>query len=185
VAHDAGALDRLARVRRRIEFVVGKERLVVRQAAAHLLVRAVGSRFQSEIRRRAAAGSDGDFLHVAIREAVFRHADFVIPGEEIHGLVAPAFSEHHVDDVLVYVLEIHLGGFEFGGSFDRAGSRAESGQHSRGAAAGALHAFVLRADSAARCQQNWKREHASEARNPASVVHGDLQRLRPESDLQS
>ena len=163
VAHDASPFDRLARVARRIQFVVGNERLAFGKAAAHLLVRPVGSLFQGKIRGRAATGSDRDFLHVAAGESVLRGAHFVVAGEKVHRLIAPALGEHHVDDVLVHILDVHFCRFEFLGSLDRAGDRTESGKRAGRAGAGAFLALVLGADGSRNAKQEREFERPNEA----------------------
>ena len=163
VAHDASPLDGLARVARRIQFVVGNQRLAFGQAAAHLLVRPVRSLFQGKVRGRAAAGSDRDFLHVAAGESVLRDAHFIVAGEKVHRLIAPALGEHHVDDVLVHILDVNFCRFEFLGGFDRAGDGTESGKRAGRAAAGAFLTLALGADSSRNAEQEREFQRPNEA----------------------
>ncbi len=138
VAHDAGSFNRLARMARGIQLVVRNQRLAFRKVGAHLLVRPVRSLFQCEVRSCAPACSDRNFLDVSAGEAILRDAHFVIAGEKIHGLIAPALGEHHVDDVLVHILSVDFRRFEFLGSLYGAGDRTESGKCARRAGAGAF-----------------------------------------------
>ena len=64
-----------------------------------------------------APGVTVTFCRLAAVESALLDGHLIISGKQIHGLIFPADGIDHVDHVLVEIVDIHFGRFEFLGCF--------------------------------------------------------------------